>query len=38
MKNLGRQIAYWDGAGATKTFTHPVNVGRLAGVRLVRKR
>jgi hypothetical protein len=23
---------YWDGAGATKTFTHPVNHGWLAGV------
>ncbi|MEV5705223.1 class I SAM-dependent methyltransferase [Actinoallomurus sp. NPDC052274] len=32
MEDLGRQIAYWDGAGATKTFTHPVDLGWLAGV------
>ncbi|WP_432103793.1 class I SAM-dependent methyltransferase [Streptomyces sp. bgisy091] len=30
MKDLGSQIAYWDGAGATKTFTHPVNLSWLA--------
>lgn len=32
MKGLGSQIAYWDGVGATKTFTHPVHLGWLAGV------
>jgi SAM-dependent methyltransferase len=32
MKDLGRQIAYWDSVGATKTFTHPVNRDWLAGV------
>ncbi|MEV6162873.1 class I SAM-dependent methyltransferase [Streptomyces sp. NPDC052052] len=32
MKHLGSQIAYWDGVGATKTFTHPVNLNWLAGV------
>ncbi|MFE2103095.1 class I SAM-dependent methyltransferase [Streptomyces sp. NPDC059468] len=32
MKDLGSQIAYWDGVGATKTFTHPVNLSWLAGV------
>ncbi|MEU9241387.1 class I SAM-dependent methyltransferase [Streptomyces sp. NPDC048385] len=32
MKDLGDQIAYWDGIGATKTFTHPVNPTWLAGV------
>ncbi|MFI0961465.1 class I SAM-dependent methyltransferase [Streptomyces sp. NPDC021080] len=32
MKDLGSQIAYWDGVGATKTFTHPVNPSWLAGV------
>ncbi|MFJ3306506.1 class I SAM-dependent methyltransferase [Streptomyces sp. NPDC086549] len=32
MKDLGSQIAYWNGAGATKTFTHPVNPNWLAGV------
>ncbi|MFI7642877.1 class I SAM-dependent methyltransferase [Nonomuraea sp. NPDC049400] len=32
MKDLGRQIAYWDTVGAEKTFTHPVNLGWLATV------
>ena len=32
MKDLGSRIAYWDGVGATKTFTHPVNLNWLAGV------
>ncbi|MFB7591872.1 class I SAM-dependent methyltransferase [Streptomyces sp. NPDC056169] len=32
MKDLGSQIAYWDGIGATKTFTHPVSLSWLAGV------
>ncbi|MGW0413561.1 class I SAM-dependent methyltransferase [Streptomyces collinus] len=32
MKDLGSQIAYWDGVGATKTFTHPVNLSWLAEV------
>ncbi|OIJ63885.1 class I SAM-dependent methyltransferase [Streptomyces mangrovisoli] len=32
MKGLGSQIAYWDGVGATKTFTHPLSLDRLAGV------
>ncbi|MEU8357548.1 class I SAM-dependent methyltransferase [Nonomuraea sp. NPDC048882] len=33
MKDLGSQIAYWDGVGATKTFTHPVDFSWLARVR-----
>ncbi|MER5787846.1 class I SAM-dependent methyltransferase [Streptomyces sp. NPDC001980] len=32
MKDLGKQIAYWDSVGATKTFTHPVDLTWLAGV------
>ena len=32
MKDLGSQIVYWDNIGATKTFTHPVNLSSLAGV------
>ncbi|RKR91537.1 methyltransferase family protein [Micromonospora pisi] len=32
MNDLGSQIAYWDSVGATKTFTHPVNLRWLAGV------
>ena len=32
MKDPGSQIAYWDGIGARKTFTHPVNFDWLAGV------
>ncbi|MFD8145355.1 class I SAM-dependent methyltransferase [Streptomyces sp. NPDC059708] len=32
MIDLGSQIAYWDSVGATKTFTHPVNLSWLAGV------
>ncbi|MBW8798054.1 MAG: class I SAM-dependent methyltransferase [Streptomyces sp.] len=32
MKDLGNQLAYWDGAGAAKTFTHPVNLTWLSGV------
>ncbi|MFF2196395.1 class I SAM-dependent methyltransferase [Streptomyces sp. NPDC058157] len=32
MMDLGSQIAYWDSVGATKTFTHPVNLSWLAGV------
>ncbi|WP_027344193.1 class I SAM-dependent methyltransferase [Hamadaea tsunoensis] len=31
--DLGSQLAYWDGVGATKTFTHPVDHDWLAGVR-----
>ncbi|MER7463052.1 class I SAM-dependent methyltransferase [Streptomyces sp. NPDC097981] len=31
MKDLDRQIAYWDTAGAAKTFTHPLDFGWLAG-------
>ncbi|MCP2329675.1 SAM-dependent methyltransferase [Hamadaea flava] len=33
MEDLGNQVAYWDSVGATKTFTHPVNLEWLAGVR-----
>ncbi|MGW8766086.1 class I SAM-dependent methyltransferase [Streptomyces sp. NPDC055815] len=32
MRDLGSQVAYWDSVGATKTFTHPVNLSWLAGV------
>nr|WP_055508352.1 class I SAM-dependent methyltransferase [Nonomuraea pusilla] len=32
MKEHGHQLAYWDTVGATKTFTHPVDAGWLAGV------
>ncbi|MFF4249679.1 class I SAM-dependent methyltransferase [Streptomyces sp. NPDC001663] len=32
MKDLGNQVAYWNGVGATKTFTHPVDHGWLAEV------
>ncbi|WP_440069763.1 class I SAM-dependent methyltransferase [Streptosporangium sp. OZ121] len=32
MKDLGRQVTYWDTAGAEKTFTHPVDLGWLATV------
>ncbi|MGR6973560.1 class I SAM-dependent methyltransferase [Streptomyces cynarae] len=32
MKGLGSQIEYWDSVGATKTFTHPVNLDWLEGV------
>jgi SAM-dependent methyltransferase len=32
MKDPGSQAAYWDGVGATKTFTHPVNIDWLAEV------
>ncbi|MEU4407721.1 class I SAM-dependent methyltransferase [Streptosporangium sp. NPDC023963] len=32
MKDLGRQVAYWDTAGAEKTFTHPVDPGWPATV------
>jgi len=32
MRDLGSQIAYWDGVGATKTFTHPVHHPWLAEV------
>lgn len=32
MDDLGGQVAYWDGVGATKVFTHPVEIGWLAGV------
>ncbi|MFF4118498.1 class I SAM-dependent methyltransferase [Streptomyces sp. NPDC001714] len=32
MKDPGDQIAYWDSIGATKTFTHPVNLTWLTGV------
>ncbi|NEE03943.1 class I SAM-dependent methyltransferase [Phytoactinopolyspora halotolerans] len=30
MDEHGTQVAYWDGVGATKTFTHPVNHAWLA--------
>lgn len=33
MSGSGNQIAYWDGPGATKTFTHPVEFAWLDGVR-----
>lgn len=32
MTDLGDQKAYWDGVGATKTFTHPLDLGLLAGL------
>ena len=32
MKDLGSQIEYWDSVGATKTFTHPVNLDWLERV------
>jgi SAM-dependent methyltransferase len=32
MEDPGTQIAYWDSVGATKTFTHPVNLTWLAEV------
>ncbi|MFI5532946.1 class I SAM-dependent methyltransferase [Kitasatospora sp. NPDC051853] len=32
MTDLGDQREYWDGVGATKTFTHPLDPGLLAGV------
>jgi SAM-dependent methyltransferase len=32
MTDFGSQVAYWNGAGATKTFTHPVNHHWLEGV------
>ncbi|MFE3451389.1 class I SAM-dependent methyltransferase [Nonomuraea sp. NPDC059194] len=32
MEDLGRQAAYWDGAGSTKTFTHPVQISWLSGI------
>ncbi|MFJ6706846.1 MULTISPECIES: class I SAM-dependent methyltransferase [unclassified Streptomyces] len=32
MKDLGNRSTYWDGAGAAKTFTHPVHHGWLAEV------
>ncbi|GIM93382.1 class I SAM-dependent methyltransferase [Paractinoplanes toevensis] len=32
MDDLVRQTRYWDTAGATKTFTHPLETGWLAGV------
>lgn len=32
MQDLARQTPYWDSAGATKTFTHPLNPAWLAGV------
>ncbi len=39
MSQVGDQRAYWDGAGATKAFTHPVDVGWLedawAGARVL---
>lgn len=31
MKDLGTQVDYWDSVGATKTFTHPVNLTWLEG-------
>ncbi|MEV6104982.1 class I SAM-dependent methyltransferase [Streptomyces sp. NPDC051940] len=30
MTDSGRQTGYWDGVGATKTFTHPLNPAWLA--------
>jgi SAM-dependent methyltransferase len=32
MNDLTNHVAYWDGVGATKTFTHPVNFTWLAEV------
>jgi SAM-dependent methyltransferase len=32
MDDLARQTRYWATAGATKTFTHPLDAGWLAGV------
>ncbi|MGW2517941.1 class I SAM-dependent methyltransferase [Streptomyces sp. NPDC001617] len=32
MRAVGSQVAYWNGVGATKTFTHPVHHSWLAGV------
>jgi SAM-dependent methyltransferase len=32
MKDFGSQVAYWNTIGATKTFTHPVNLAWLTGV------
>jgi SAM-dependent methyltransferase len=32
MTDPGAQVGYWDSVGATKTFTHPVNLTWLAGV------
>lgn len=33
MTDFGGQIAYWEGPGSTKTFTHPLNLDWLADVR-----
>ncbi|MET9887988.1 class I SAM-dependent methyltransferase [Streptomyces sp. NPDC006430] len=32
MRELDRQVAYWDTVGAAKTFTHPLELTWLAGV------
>src|SRR5690349_17191281 len=32
MQDLGAQVAYWNGAGATKIFTHPLVHEWLGGV------
>ncbi|MEV0606569.1 class I SAM-dependent methyltransferase [Polymorphospora rubra] len=32
MTNLASQRRYWDTVGATKTFTHPIDPGWLAGI------
>ncbi|MGW5655406.1 class I SAM-dependent methyltransferase [Streptomyces humi] len=32
MEKHGTQIAYWDGVGATKTFTHPLEITWLTGL------
>lgn len=32
MSDVGDQLEYWDGVGAAKTFTHPVDLDWLAGV------
>ena len=33
MREIGSQVGYWDGVGATKAFTHPVHLEWLDGVR-----
>ncbi|MEU7840924.1 class I SAM-dependent methyltransferase [Micromonospora sp. NPDC049114] len=33
MNGSANQIAYWDSVGTTKTFTHPVNLTWLSGLR-----
>lgn len=33
MEDHGSQLAYWDSVGATKTFTHPLDLGHLTNLR-----